>query len=158
MSVVEPVTALGPYQRVEELQGVADRQPVHGFIDRRGLIQLIFLASGKQPGTDVLRQHHDGFVVKQALVTGLLQVGRQLAVQMFEALIIGGEQLRLDTQQVAALAGLAVIHCQLNAQIRKIMAYGALPGPNGVTGDHGDQQQGNGDIENFAHGRHREQP
>ncbi|MNY78431.1 hypothetical protein D3C86_2186710 [compost metagenome] len=53
MGIVEAAAALGTDQRANELQGIARRQPVHGFLDRRSLVQLILLAADHQPGADM---------------------------------------------------------------------------------------------------------
>ena len=60
-------------------------------------------AADHQPGADVLGQHHHGFFVEQALIAGLLQIGREFAVQACGALVIGGEQFGLDAEQIATV-------------------------------------------------------
>ncbi len=100
----------------------------------------------------MFRQHHDGFVVDQPLVSGRLQVGRELQVQAFQALVVGREQLRLDAQQVAAIGGLALVDGQGDAQVRQVMRHGALLGPDQIGGDGGNQGQGDGKSEKFTHG------
>ncbi len=110
-----------------------------------GLVQLIFLATEHQPGADMFRQDHDGLVVDQALVPGLLQVGREFAVQAFQALVVGGEQLRLDAQQVATVGRCALIDGEVDAQVRQVMRHGAVRGPDQVGGDGGNQGHGDGE-------------
>ncbi|MNF85795.1 hypothetical protein D3C84_682060 [compost metagenome] len=65
----------------------------------------------------MFRQHHDGFVIQQTLIPGLLQVSGELAVQAFRALVIGRKQLGLDAQQVAPVGGLALVDGEIDPQV-----------------------------------------
>ncbi|MGF6616100.1 hypothetical protein ABH910_002993 [Pseudomonas sp. YL-218 TE3947] len=150
--IVETATALGTDQGADELQRIAHRQPVHRFLERSGLVQLIFFATDHQPGTDMFGQYDDGFFIQQALILSLLQVSRELAVQAFGALIIGGEQLGLDTQQIAAIGGGALIDRKADTQIRQVMTHRTVRGPHGVGREDGDQRHGEGQVQKFAHG------
>ena len=97
-------------------------------------------------------QDDDGFVIQQALVPGLLQVGGEFAVQAFGALIVGGKQFGLDAQQIAAVGGGALIDREIDAQVRQVMAHRAVRGPHGVGRKCGDQRHGERQVQKFAHG------
>ena len=112
---------------------------MHGLTALGGAVELFLLADGEQPGADMFGQHDDGTFVEHALVTGVIEVGGQLQAQAREALIVGGEQFRLDAQQVAACAGLADIERDLAAQVGQVMAAGALHDPVGVAAKTGQQ-------------------
>lgn len=90
-------------------------------------------------------QYHDGLVVDQALIAGVLQVGREFQMQAFQALIVGGKQLGLDAQQIATIGWHAFVDGQCNAQVRQVMRNGALLGPDQISGDGGNQGQGGGE-------------
>ncbi len=139
--VIHAVAAFGAEHRRNELQRIAPGQPLHRFVYGRGLIELILLVTGEQPRADVFRQHHHRLGVDQPVITRLLQIGRQLAVQSVRVLIIGGEQHRLDAQQVSALAGFAFIDSQTNAQVGQVVTRRALSGPDCVADEADDAQQ-----------------
>ncbi len=123
------------------LQWVARGHPVH----RRGPVgsgvDLGLLAAGHQPGADMLGEHHHRALVEQALAAGIFQVGVEFQLQPFGALVVRREQFRLDRQQIAALAGLALDHADLAAQVGQVVAYRAAFGPAGVGGEEGDEDQ-----------------
>ena len=97
-------------------------------------------------------QHDDGFFIQQALVLGLLQIGRQLAVQALGALIVGGKQLGLDAQQIAAISGCALVDREIDTQVRQVMTHRTVRGPHGVGRKGGNQCHGEGQVQKFAHG------
>ncbi len=151
VGVIQTVPAFGPQDRRDKLQRIAPRQPFHGVIQRGGLIELILLATGEQPGADMFRQYHHRAWVDQPLVTGLLQISGELAVQSLGVLVISRKQLGLDPQQVAALTGLAFIDGQTNAQIGQVVTRRTLIGPDRVADEAGNAQQNQADGEEFAH-------
>ncbi|VTM09159.1 Uncharacterised protein [Pseudomonas aeruginosa] len=122
-------------------QRVAGGHPVHRRAPVGGGIDLGFLAAGHQPGADVLGNTTTVRAFEQALAAGVFQVGVELQLQSLGALIVRGEQLRLHRQQVAALAGLALDHADLAAQVGQVVAHRAVFGPAGVGGEEGDQDQ-----------------
>jgi len=91
VGVVGAVIARGADPGTQELQGIAQRQPVHRVLHMQRLVHLVFFAGEHQPSADVFRQYHNGLFVDQALVPCVLQVGRKLQVQAFQALVVGGE-------------------------------------------------------------------
>ncbi len=105
----------------------------------------------------MFRQHHDGFVIQQALILGLLQIRREFAVQAFGALVVGGKQLGLDAQQVAAVGGRALIDRQFDAQVRQVMPRRPVRRPHGVGGQGGNKGHGEKQVQKFAH-ENQQQP
>ncbi|MNL02018.1 hypothetical protein D3C87_1225080 [compost metagenome] len=138
--VIQTTAALGANQRANEFQRIAHGQPVHGFLEGGGLVQLVLFTADHQPGADMFGQHDDGFFVQQALFLRFLQVGREFAVQAFRALIVGGKQLGLYAQQVTPVGGLALVDGEIYPQIREVMAHRAIRGPHGVGRQCGDQR------------------
>ncbi|MNH22539.1 hypothetical protein D3C79_824010 [compost metagenome] len=92
----------------------------------------------------MLRQHHHRARAYQALGTGLLQVGRELAVQALQVLIVAWVKQGLDAQQVALLAGHAVVQRQFDAQVGEVVAFRALLGPEAIAAQGGDHYQRQG--------------
>ncbi|MNR26539.1 hypothetical protein D3C85_1437590 [compost metagenome] len=101
----------------------------------------------------MFRQHDDGFFIQQALVPGLLQIGRELAVQALGALVVGGKQLGLDAQQVAAIGGCALIDGDVDTQVRQVVTHRTVRGPHRVGREGGNQCHGEGQVQKFAHGK-----
>ncbi len=135
------VLALGAEPAARELERVAGGHPFHGLGQVLGLVDLGLLASGHQPGADVLGEHHDGTRVDQPFVAGLGQVGTEFQTQAFGALVVLGEQFRLDAQQVAALGRLALVEHHLAAQVGQVVAHRATLRPAGITGEEDDQNE-----------------
>jgi hypothetical protein len=72
------------------------------------------------------------FFIDQPLVSRRLQVGRELQVQAFQALVVAREQFRLNAQQVAAIGRLAFVDGQGDAQVGQVMRHGAFLGPDQI--------------------------
>ncbi|MNP35532.1 hypothetical protein D3C76_1288680 [compost metagenome] len=109
MRVGAAVIAIGPQHGQPVAQRVAQLQPLLRLAAVGHLIQLVLLAAGPQPGADVFRQHHDRARADQALGTGLLQIGRELAVQALQVLVVAGVEQGFDAQQVATFTGYAMV-------------------------------------------------
>ncbi len=105
----------------------------------------------------MLGQYHHGFFVEQALIAGLLQVRRKLAVQACGTLVIGGEQFGLNAEQIATVAGRALIDGELDAQVRQVMSRRPVCRPHGVGGQGGNEGHGEKQIQKFAH-ENQQQP
>ena len=143
--IVHAVVAGGADPGFGKLQRVADRQPVHGVLEVSGLVQLILFSAEHQPSADMFRQHHNGLGIDQPKVPGILQVGGQLQMQAFQALVIGREQFRLDTQQVAPVGWFALVDGEGDAQVGQVMRHGALLGPDQIRGEGGNQGHDDGE-------------
>ena len=120
------VIPCGAKHRQPIAQRVAQLQPLPGLIKVGDLVHLALFAKRPKPGADVFGQDDNGFTADQALLTCVLQVSRQLQVQALQALVVTGEQLRLDTEQVALVRGDALVQCQFDTQVGQVMAGGTL--------------------------------
>ena len=72
-------------------------------------------------------------------------------MQPLQALVVAREQQRLDAEQVAVLAGHAMVERQFDAQIGEVMAFRALLGPETVAAQGGDHYQRQGACQEFSH-------
>ncbi|MNC28126.1 hypothetical protein D3C75_763230 [compost metagenome] len=82
---------------------------------------------------------------------GLLQVGRELAVQALQVLVVARVEQRFDAEQVAVLAWHAVVQCQFDAQVGQVVAFRALLGPEAIAAEGGDHHQRQGACQEFSH-------
>ncbi|MNE27326.1 hypothetical protein D3C80_1207310 [compost metagenome] len=151
MGIGAAVVTFGAKHGQAITQRVAQLQPLQGFAALSDLVQLVFLATGPQPGADVFRQDNDGLGVDQALGAGMFKVGGQLAMQALQALVVTGEQLRLDAQQVAVIGRHAFAQGQLDAQVRQVVPGRALFGPEPVATQGGNDNQRQGAQQKFSH-------
>ncbi len=142
---------LGGEQGAEKVQRVAGRQPMQGLALSGGVIELVLLAHCQQPGADVFGQHDHRARIEHAALACVVQVGGQLQAQARQALIVTGEQFRLDAQQVATSAGLAEVECDLAAQVGQVMADRALLAPAGVAAEAGQQRERQREDDQWTH-------
>ena len=151
MGIGPSVIALGREHGPAIAKRVAQFEPLQRFTLPGHLVQRVLLATCPQPGADVLRQYHHSARRDQAQRARLLKVGGKLAVQALQVLVVPWVQQRLDAQQVALLAGLPVVDCQLDAQVGQVVPLRALLGPEGVTTQGGDHYQQQGTCQKFFH-------
>ncbi|MNL70132.1 hypothetical protein D3C87_1950880 [compost metagenome] len=74
-------------------------------------------------------------------------------MQALGALVVGGKQLGLDAQQVAAIGGCALIDGDVDTQVRQVVTHRTVRGPHRVGREGGNQCHGEGQVQKFAHGK-----
>ncbi|MCY1305982.1 hypothetical protein D9M70_558140 [compost metagenome] len=89
----------------------------------------------------MLGEHHDGALVEQAFAAGLFQIGGELQAQALDALVILGEQLRLDAEQIAVLGRGTEVQRDLAAQVGQVVVDRAAFGPACVGGEQDDENK-----------------
>ncbi|MCY1527668.1 hypothetical protein D9M68_627400 [compost metagenome] len=99
----------------------------------------------------MLGQHHHRLVVEQAGAARLFQVGGELQLQSLAALVVTGEQLGLDAQQIAALAGLALVERDFAAQVGQVMADRTHLGPQQIAAEQGEAEDQREEAEKSEH-------
>ncbi|MNR15583.1 hypothetical protein D3C85_1321270 [compost metagenome] len=125
---------------------------MHRFFSAIGAVQFVFLAASPQPGADMLGQHHNGLGIEQATGAGLLEIGRQLAMQARQALVVAGKQLRFDAQQIAPVCRDPFVQGDLDAQVGEVMADGPVCRPGAITEQCSQGEEGDEENQEFTHG------
>ncbi|MNF85930.1 hypothetical protein D3C84_683490 [compost metagenome] len=144
MCIGAPVVALGAKHGQTVADRVAHLKPLPGLTALGDLVQLVLFASRPQPSADVFGQDDNGPGADQALRACLGKVGGQLAVQALQVLVITGEQLRLNPQQVAMVGGGAFAQGQLDPQVRQVMPARPLLSPEPIATQRSNDNQRQG--------------
>lgn len=96
-------------------------------------------------------QHDDGSAVDQTLLASLLQVGCQFAMQALDTLIIGGEQFRLNAEQITALTGLSFVDHEFYPQVGQVVSHRTLLSPEAVADKRSREYEAKSNSEKCTH-------